>query len=217
MDLFEFGQTGTLDGPDFSAEMTMSKRYGALVCGVDEVGRGPLAGPVVAAAVILDRENIPEGLNDSKKLTRKRRQTLSGLIWAEAVAVSIGEASVEEIDALNILSASLLAMRRAVTGLQPQPASALVDGNQNPRLSVPCQTLVKGDQRSLSVAAASIVAKVYRDDLMANLSHRYPAYGWDRNAGYGVRQHMEALSLVGVSPYHRRSFQPIRKVLDEKK
>ena len=214
-DLFAKAGVTTRDGPDWLAEASMCNRYGGYICGVDEVGRGPLAGPVVAAAVILNPDKIPVGLNDSKKLTAKKRERLFALINAEAIAVSIAQASVEEIDEINILQASLLAMRRAVAALDRVPAAALVDGNKDPGLKMPTQTLIKGDARSLSIAAASIMAKVFRDRLMKNLAEDYPDYGWDQNAGYGVPIHMAALGLVGASPHHRRSFAPIRKILSE--
>ncbi|NVJ96740.1 MAG: ribonuclease HII [Alphaproteobacteria bacterium] len=201
--------------PDWSAEAHMLAEYGGMVCGVDEVGRGPLAGPVVAAAVILDPDDIPSGLNDSKKLSEKKRTALYGLIQEKAVAVSIAEASVEEIDQINILQASMLAMRRAVAGLTPVPTAALVDGNRDPDLNMPTRTLIKGDGRSLSIAAASIIAKVFRDELMKKLSEEHPEYGWGQNAGYGVAKHMAALKLVGATRHHRRSFAPIRQILSE--
>ncbi len=214
-DLFTVAGVESSAGPDWSAEATMLSEHKGLVCGVDEVGRGPLAGPVVAAAVILNPENIPVGLNDSKKLTEKKRDHLYGLINQAAVSVSIAEATVEEIDDINILQASLLAMRRAVTGLDKTAASALVDGNKDPGLNVPTRTLIKGDGRSLSIAAASIVAKVFRDRLMKKLAEQHPEYGWDKNAGYGVPKHLAALKVVGATRHHRRSFAPIRHVLNE--
>ncbi|MEX0300408.1 MAG: ribonuclease HII [Kordiimonas sp.] len=193
----------------------MLSEHQGFVCGVDEVGRGPLAGPVVAAAVILNPDNIPVGLNDSKKLTEKKREHLYDLINKVALSVSVAEASVEEIDDINILQASLLAMRRAVVGLDKTAVSALVDGNKDPGLNVPTRTLIKGDGRSLSIAAASIVAKVFRDRLMKKLSEQHPEYGWDKNAGYGVPKHMAALKIVGATRHHRRSFAPIRDILSE--
>ena len=206
-------------GPDWKAEARMLTRLDSeqsnRVCGVDEVGRGPLAGPVVAAAVILDAAKIPVGLNDSKKLSEKKREILFDRIYEAAIAVSIAEASVEEIDEINILQASLLAMRRAVSGLAPQATAALVDGNKDPDLSMPTETLVKGDSRSLSIAAASIIAKVFRDRMMKKYAEEFPEYGWDKNAGYGVPKHMAALKLVGTTPLHRRSFAPIRDILRE--
>ena len=221
MDLFDAMQVTLPSGPDFSAERAMARELGlapevACICGVDEVGRGPLAGPVVAAAVILDPANVPVGLDDSKKLTAKKRGHLNTVIKEVAVAYAIAEATVEEIDELNILEASMLAMRRAVAALQVPPKGALVDGNKDPGLgNLPTRTLVKGDSRSLSIAAASILAKFFRDQLMAKLSESYPEYGWEQNAGYGVEKHRRALGLVGVSPHHRRSFAPIRQILDE--
>ena len=219
-DLFTTAGIKTLSGPDWAAETRMLRRLSvdhkvALVCGVDEVGRGPLAGPVVAAAVILDASRIPVGLNDSKKLSEKKRDALFGRIYDAAIAVSIAEASVEEIDQINILQASLLAMRRAVEGLAPVAMGALVDGNKDPGFGMPTETLVKGDSRSFSIAAASIVAKVYRDRMMKKLAEAYPDYGWDQNAGYGVPKHLAALKLVGTTPHHRRSFAPIRNILSE--
>lgn len=202
-------------GPDFSAEIAVLKEHGGHVCGVDEVGRGPLAGPVVAAAVILDPNNIPEGLNDSKKLSAKKRAILFELINETALSVSVAEASVEEIDEINILQASLLAMRRAVKNLSLKPHSALVDGNKDPGLDLPTKCLIKGDGRSFSIAAASIIAKKIRDEKMANLAKIYPNYGWEQNAGYGVPAHMKGLELVGITPFHRKSFAPISKILDE--
>jgi len=214
-DLFTAAGIVTEGGPDWSAETGMLREHGGHVCGVDEVGRGPLAGPVVAAAVILDPASVPVGLNDSKKLSEKKRNLLCERIQEAAVAISIAEASVAEIDDINILQASMLAMRRAVKGLKPVASSSLVDGNRDPGLFMPTQTLIKGDGRSLSIAAASIVAKVFRDNLMTKLAHEYPDYGWDKNAGYGTRHHMAALKLVGASVHHRRSFAPIRKILNE--
>ncbi|WP_417317357.1 ribonuclease HII [Emcibacter sp.] len=196
--------------PDFSLEQNIE----GIVCGVDEVGRGPLAGPVVAAAVILDPDNIPDGLNDSKKLSAKKREQLYEKILVSA-CFSFGEASVEEIDELNILRASLLAMQRAVAGLPRKPDHALVDGNQIPDLICPASCVIKGDGRSFSIAAASIIAKVKRDFFMKNLAEIHPEYGWERNAGYGTRQHMEALKLVGASPFHRKSFAPIRDLMTQ--
>lgn len=183
------------------------------VAGVDEVGRGALFGPVVAAAVILplsvEPELIAAGVTDSKQLSALQRETLAGHIRTVAIAYSVALASVREIDRLNILQASLLAMRRAIHRLQPQPELCLVDGNQRiPNLTLPQQTLVKGDQRSLSIAAASILAKVWRDQLMMRLASRYPAYDLASNKGYGTAKHRAALLRVGRSPQHRLSFSP---------
>lgn len=216
MDIFTVAGIDLKQGPDWSSEVAMQKEHSGYVCGVDEVGRGPLAGPVVAAAVILDAANIPEGLNDSKKLSEKKRELLFDSIYQKAVAVAVAEATVEEIDEINILQASLLAMRRAVQGLEITPSTALVDGNKDPNLGMPTNTLVKGDGRSLSIAAASIIAKVFRDRMMKKLAERYPDYGWERNAGYGVPKHMAALKLVGVTPFHRKSFAPIRAIIEQK-
>ena len=187
---------------------------GALrVAGVDEVGRGPLAGPVMAAAVILNPAAIPQGLNDSKKLTAKRREALYEQIM-ELAEVSVGEASVQEIDEINILRASHLAMERAVAGLSPAPDMVLIDGNMIPRdLTLPALSIVKGDMRSLSISAASIVAKTRRDRLMWDLAQQYPGYGWDTNAGYPSKSHKEALQNLGVTPHHRRSFKPVHYIL----
>lgn len=194
---------------DFSHERAAP----APVCGIDEVGRGPWAGPVVAAAVILDPAAIPEGLNDSKRLTARRRAALHDEIMAVA-AVGIGAASVDEIAEINILQASFLAMRRAVACLGVLPAVALVDGHlAPPDFACPCRTVVGGDGLVLSIAAASIVAKVTRDRGMVALSQRFPGYGWETNMGYGTVAHQEALVRLGVSPHHRRSFRPIHKML----
>ncbi len=195
--------------PDFSNEDAL----GGLIAGVDEAGRGPLAGPVTAAAVILDRAAIPPGLNDSKKLSAARRAALFDLILAKA-QVAIGWASVAEIDALNIRAASLLAMRRAVEGLPIRPDLALIDGNACPD-GLPCRgvPLVKGDAKSLSVAAASIIAKVARDRVMAELAEAHPGYGWEVNQGYPTAAHLAALQDMGVTPHHRRSFRPVHNIL----
>ncbi|MCK5040916.1 MAG: ribonuclease HII [Sphingomonadales bacterium] len=203
-----------MNKPDLSYENT----FEGAVAGIDEAGRGPWAGPVVAAAVILPNGNIPDGLNDSKKLSKKRRAELFITIQ-QTCLVGIGIATVEEIDEINILQASLLAMRRAVAELSQQPdanlAACLVDGNKDPNLNLPTECIVKGDGKSLSIAAASIIAKVFRDKIMADLSQVYPHYDWQQNSGYGVPKHIEALKLVGISPHHRKSFAPIRKIIDE--
>ncbi|MBD3679840.1 MAG: ribonuclease HII [Rhodobacteraceae bacterium] len=199
--------------PDFSFETAALDRGAHLVAGVDEVGRGPLAGPVTAAAVRLDPENIPVGLNDSKALTARRRDALYDEIRAVA-DVSVVHVSVEEIDQINILQASLLAMRRAVAGLKTPPDHLLVDGNRLPD-PLPCsaEAVVKGDARSLSIAAASIIAKVERDRLMEDLARQHPGYGWEKNAGYPTKAHLEALKTLGVTPHHRRSFAPVHNIL----
>ncbi len=206
--------------PDFAWE----DKQDGLVAGIDEAGRGPWAGPVVAGAVIiLDRrldDFLLNALDDSKKLTAKKREQLyEHLRQAEVggkVVIGIGEASAKEIDAQNILQATFLAMRRAVAQLKVQPQCALIDGNQNPK-DFPCRscTLVKGDARSYSIAAASIVAKVYRDRLMGKLAERYPGYGFEKNAGYGTAAHMAGLKSYGVTPEHRLSYKPVQKFLFE--
>ncbi|WP_127901511.1 ribonuclease HII [Solirhodobacter olei] len=205
--------TGPSPIPDYAFEAAAQARGAARVAGVDEVGRGPLAGPVTAAAVVLDPARIPEGLRDSKALSAARRAALAEEIAAVA-EVSIAHASVAEIDALNILRASHLAMERAVAGLAGPPDHVLIDGNLIPRgLTLPAEAVVKGDARVLSIAAASIVAKVARDAIMVDLAQQHPGYGWERNAGYPSKQHREALQDLGVTPHHRRSFAPVHKML----
>lgn len=202
-----------MTAPDFSYEAAAMARGLLCVAGIDEVGRGPLAGPVTAAAVVLDPARIPEGLRDSKQLTAARRVALDRVIRAVA-EVSVAHASVEEIDALNILRASHLAMERAVAGLGRAPDHALVDGNLLPRgLACPAEAVVKGDARVLSIAAASIVAKVARDAIMVDLAQQHPGYGWETNAGYGSKAHLAALQHLGATPHHRRSFAPVRNIL----
>ena len=199
--------------PDFSFETTAHARALAPVAGVDEVGRGPLAGPVTAAAVILDPARIPQGLGDSKALSATKRERLFAEIMRSA-QVSVAHATVEEIDALNILRASQLAMERAVAGLGTPPAHVLVDGNLIPAgLTGRAEAIVKGDAKSLSIAAASIIAKVTRDRIMVDLAQQHPGYGWDINAGYPTKQHLEALLNLGVTPWHRRSFRPVHNML----
>lgn len=183
------------------------------VAGVDEVGRGPLAGPVVAAAVILDPHNPIIGLNDSKKLTEKRREVLNIEIKEKAIAWSIARAEVEEIDAINILQASLLAMQRAVNSLSIKAEYALIDGNKAPELSCPLQTVVKGDARVACISAASIIAKVARDHEMIEMDERYPGYGFASHKGYPSKQHLMALQTLGVSTIHRRTFAPVKRCL----
>jgi ribonuclease HII len=184
-----------------------------LIAGVDEVGRGPLAGPVVAAAVILDPERPIEGLADSKKLSEKRREYLAELILERALAWHIARAEVEEIDRINILQASLLAMQRAVQALDPLAELALIDGNRCPQLSCPARAVVKGDSRVAAISAASIIAKVARDREMVALDREYPGYGLARHKGYPSPQHLEALHALGVTPIHRRSYAPVRRAL----
>ncbi|CAN1490356.1 RnhB Ribonuclease HII [Paracoccaceae bacterium] len=197
--------------PDFTYETAVMSHGARFVVGVDEVGRGPLAGPVTACAVRLDPARIPQGLRDSKVLTAARRESLFAEIMAVA-DVSIAHATVEEIDTLNILRASHLAMERAIAGLSAD--HALIDGNLIPRgLTIPATAIVKGDAKCLSIAAASIVAKVTRDRIMVDLAQHYPGYGWDRNAGYPTKEHLEALLNLGVTPVHRRSFKPVHNIL----
>lgn len=184
-----------------------------LVCGIDEAGRGPLAGPVVAAAVILDPAQPIDGLNDSKKLSEKKRAALAIEIRAKALAWAVAEASVEEIDQLNILQATLLAMQRAVAALPVAPTSALVDGNRCPKLAVPAEAVVQGDGKIASIAAASILAKTVRDAGMLVLHAQYPQYGFDRHMGYPTAAHCAALAEHGASPVHRRSFGPVARQL----
>ena len=197
--------------PDFSPETAARARGALWVVGVDEVGRGPLAGPVTACAVRLDPDRVPKGLRDSKVLTTARREALYLEITAVA-EVSVAHASVEEIDSLNILRASHLAMERAVAGLKAD--HALIDGNLIPRgLGCGATAIVKGDAKCLSIAAASIVAKVTRDRIMVDLAQQHPGYGWDVNAGYPTKAHLEALRILGVTPWHRRSFKPVHNIL----
>jgi len=202
--------------PDLSHETALADAAGGPVAGVDEAGRGPWAGPVVAAAVILDPAAIPPGLADSKILTAKRRAALHAALSSVA-AIGIGEATVEEIERLNILRAGDLAMRRALAALPVPPGAALIDGTRvPPALPVPAAALVRGDARALSVAAASIIAKVTRDRIMEGLAELHPGYGWERNRGYGTPEHRAALIRLGVSPAHRRGFRPIHQILYEK-
>ena len=186
--------------------------YETPIIGVDEVGRGPLAGPVISAAIILNKEKIPEGINDSKKLSKKREVINEELISQHSFAIGI--ASVEEIDKINILQASLLAMKRAVLNLNIKPQTILVDGNKLPDLEYNMYPIIKGDSKSISIAAASIIAKVYRDKLMQDLSLQYPGYYWEKNSGYGTKQHLLALNNLGVTPIHRKSFAPIYNMLN---
>ena len=185
----------------------------ACVAGVDEAGRGPLAGPVFAAAVILPEGEIIEGINDSKKLSPKKRDELYDIIRERAVAVS--SASVDEgtIDEINILNATYLAMQKAVAGLDPEPGFVLVDGNRAPALDIECDTLVKGDAKSISIAAASIVAKVERDRYIIEMAKKYPEYGFEKHKGYGTKEHCEAILKYGPSPIHRRTF--LKKLLGD--
>ena len=203
--------------PDDSLETALRSQGYLRIAGVDEVGRGPLAGPVTAAAVVLDLTAVPEGLNDSKKMTAGRRDALAETLQTCA-EVSVAHATVEEIDDLNILKASHLAMVRAVEGLGTPPDALLIDGNLIPaNLTIPAQAIVKGDARSVSIAAASIVAKVWRDRLMVDLAQQHPGYGWERNAGYPTKEHKAGLKSHGVTPHHRRSFAPVHNILYQAK
>ena len=199
-------------GPDYEIE----RAIGGRIAGIDEVGRGPLAGPVVAAAVILDMDRLPRALarqiDDSKRVPAAKREAIAAALRGCA-HVGVGEATVEEIDELNILRASHLAMIRALAALAAPPDLALVDGNRLPALPCPARAIVGGDRISLSIAAASIVAKVARDRLMTALAEGFPVYGWDRNMGYPTPQHLAALVCHGVTRHHRRSFAPVRRAL----
>jgi len=203
--------------PDLSYEHIALARGLFRIAGVDEAGRGPLAGPVTAAAVVLDPANIPPGLNDSKQLSGKERDRLC-LLLLECADVSVGHASVDEIDVLNILRASHLAMQRALAGLRRTPCHVLIDGNLLPRgMTLSAQAVVRGDTLSLSIAAASIVAKSCRDRIMVDLAQQHPGYGWEKNAGYPTPSHRLALQNLGVTPHHRRSFKPVHNILYQDK
>ena len=184
-----------------------------LIAGVDEVGRGPLAGPVITAAVILPEQFDLPGLTDSKKLSVKRREELTSAIEQQALCWAIGEANIEEIDELNILHATMLAMKRSVAGLSIQPDKILVDGNRAPDFGIPAQTIIGGDGLEASISAASIIAKVWRDKIMTDYAKQYPRYGFDRNSGYPTKQHREALQEFGITPIHRLSFAPVKALL----
>ena len=200
-----------IHAPDYAFE-TEHGAPAKLVCGIDEAGRGPLAGPVVAAAAIIDIDNCPKGLNDSKKLTHKARERLFEELMAQA-EIGIGIASVEEIDEINILQATMLAMTRAFEALPRRADFALIDGNRLPKLACPARAIVKGDARVLSIAAASIAAKVTRDRMMLEIAEAHPGYGFEKHMGYGTAMHMNALNRFGATPHHRRSFAPVRKIL----
>lgn len=204
--------------PDFEIENSLNK----IVAGIDEAGRGPWAGPVVAGAVVVLDKNLEKdllkGLDDSKKLSAKKREQLYAKLWEEEkkgkVAIGIGEASCQEIDELNILQATFLAMKRAATALKVKPEIAIIDGNQNPKnFPCPSRTVIKGDAKSMSISAASIVAKVYRDRLMGELAQKYPFYAFEKNAGYGTAAHIAGLKAYGVTPQHRKSYKPVKAFL----
>jgi len=202
--------------PDLSIEQNYIDNGYTWIAGVDEVGRGPLAGPVCAAAVVFTGQP-PEGLNDSKLLTAKRRAAVLPMIEA-AAHVGVGWASPEEIDQINILEASHLAMIRAIEALPICPDFALVDGNRLPKdLTIPAQAIVKGDRKSVSIAAASIVAKIRRDLVMEDLAQQFPGYGWEKNSGYPTKAHIQALQDLGVTPHHRQSFKPVHNILYQEK
>lgn len=197
--------------PDFTFEDAVS----GIVCGVDEVGRGPWAGPIVAAAVILDRAVVPDGIRDSKTMTHLQRTRIANSLH-QCAATGIGKVSVRELDRIGLTKANDLAMARAIAALPQIPTLALTDGKRSP-LGLPCpaKPIIKGDGKSLSIAAASIVAKVYRDALMASLAKKHPGYGWETNSGYGTRAHAEALKTLGITPHHRRSFKPIAEAISQ--
>jgi len=200
--------------PDLSREISMGGR----VAGIDEAGRGPWAGPVVAAAVVLNQSKMPDelrfGIKDSKVISSAKRERLFSLLRLYA-EIGVGRAEVTEIDETNILSATFMAMERALQALSISVDIALVDGNQTPNLPCKVETLVKGDSLSLSIAAASIVAKVHRDREMAMLAKTFPGYGWEKNAGYGTKEHREALARIGVTPHHRKTFSPVAKIISK--
>ena len=199
---------------DFSIENERRNKGCSVICGVDEAGRGPLAGPVYAAAVILSPDTVIEGLNDSKKLTEKKREALFPVIQEKALAYGIGFATEQEIDEINILNATFLAMRRAVEQLQITPQLLLIDGNQKPETGI-CEevTVVKGDAKSMSIAAASVLAKVSRDRFMLELAKEYPQYAFEQHKGYGTKLHYERIAQYGIAPIHRKSF--LKKIIGE--
>lgn len=199
--------------PTFELESVELALGGGPIVGIDEAGRGPWAGPVVAAAVILDPDNIPLGINDSKALDADDREALYSKITANAIAYAIAIADPERIDRDNILNATLWAMKEAASKLNPKPRLALVDGNKLPRLTCPARAIVKGDAKCLSIAAASILAKVTRDRIMIEMGREFPAYGFERHKGYGTPEHKQAIQRLGVTPHHRRSFKPVQLAL----
>lgn len=202
--------------PDFEFEKAAMTRGFKLICGVDEAGRGPLAGPVCAAAVILPEGIVIEGLNDSKKLSESKREKLFDVITEKAVSYSVAFGTLEEIEELNILEATFLAMNRAINGLSVKSDYALIDGNRTPKgIEIPCETIVKGDSLSASIAAASVLAKVTRDRLLAEYDKKYPEYNFKKHKGYGTREHTELILKHGPCEIHRRSF--LKKLLGEEK
>ena len=199
--------------PHYIYESRVLAKMAGPVAGVDEAGRGPLAGPVVAAAVIFERKRIPKGINDSKQMTHEAREEAYALIMQCAVAVGVGDATVDEIDIINIRQATHLAMARAIRSLAVAPMFALVDGNDAPALPCSCDTIVDGDAKSVSIAAASIIAKVTRDRMMMALHDEHPGYGWFTNKGYSTEEHLKALTRLGPCRHHRRSFAPVHNIL----
>ena len=193
--------------PNINIERSHQKHINGYICGIDEVGRGCLAGPVVAAAIILNFDSIPIGINDSKKLSKKKRQNIYIDIKKEALDIAIGQASNIEIDQMNILNASLLAMKRAYKNLKTPTELALIDGNYSPKINCKTINIIKGDSKSLSIAAASIVAKQYRDKLMEEIGNKYPKYNFKNNAGYGTREHYKSIESNGLTEFHRKSFK----------
>ena len=195
--------------PDFSIE----SQHSGIIAGIDEAGRGPLAGPVVASAVILNKENLPVGINDSKKTSIKKRNLLYQQIKDSSI-FAVGIATVEEIDDINILNATMLAMKRAIDNLSVKPDLCLIDGNKTPE-NLNCKSLaiIKGDSLSLNIAAASIIAKVTRDKIMLNLSEEHPQYLWSKNSGYGTKQHLQAITDFGITKHHRKSFKPVSAMI----
>ena len=193
--------------PNINIERSYQNHINGYICGIDEVGRGCLAGPVVAAAIILNFDSIPIGINDSKKLSKKKRQNIYIDIKKEALDIAIGQASNIEIDQMNILNASLLAMKRAYKNLKTPTELALIDGNYSPKINCKTINIIKGDSKSLSIAAASIVAKQYRDKLMEEIGHKYPKYNFKNNAGYGTKEHYKSIESNGLTEFHRKSFK----------
>jgi ribonuclease HII len=202
--------------PSFRHEISLGRKSGAVICGIDEAGRGPLAGPVVACAAILPLEGVSTrllgALDDSKRLSAEMREAVATKLRAKAI-YALGEASVEEIDSINILQATFLAMRRAFAALPVLPAHALIDGNRKPGLACLETTIIEGDHLSYSIAAASILAKVARDKMMRELALTHSRYGWERNVGYGTREHLAAINEHGLTPHHRTSFRPVYEQL----
>ena len=193
--------------PNLDIEKSYEKNINGFICGIDEVGRGCLAGPVVAAAIILNFDQIPEGINDSKTISKIKREKIANNIKKYAVDISIGEATNQEIDEINILNASLLAMKRAFDSLKEKTELALIDGIHSPNINCKTKTIIKGDTKSLSIAAASIIAKVHRDSLMHGLGLIYPKYNFKKNVGYGTKEHYKIIDSYGITDYHRKTFK----------